>query len=153
MKGTRLHFLLAAFAALAIVMFFPSCARSQEAATASSAGTLAEMAELYVFNDSGRTLIPGNQAINDDGKTLASLPRQSWAKIGIAPGLHVLKPFPPLWNQEVTINAVAGHRYYVLVAYRPERSWAGPAAGAPLILREITEEEAAPLLREMREQK
>jgi hypothetical protein len=40
----------------------------------------------------------------------------------------------------------------VVVAYRPERSWAAPFAGAPHILREITEEQAAPLLRDMKAQ-
>ena len=119
------------------------------ATPAGRAQPLAVVADLYVFNDSGRTLIPGNQVITDNGAQLVSLPRQTYARLKIAPGRHLLKPDPPLWKQQILLNAVAGQRYYVVIAYRPERSWAMPLAGAPLILREITEEQAAPLLREM----
>jgi hypothetical protein len=108
------------------------------------------LAELYIFNDSGRTLIPSDQVITDNGQRLVRLPRQTYIKLQISPGAHLLKPDPPLWKQEVSLNVVAGHRYYVVIAYRPERSWATPLAGAPLILREISEQEAVPLLHEMK---
>lgn len=108
-----------------------------------------DSAVLYLFNDSGRTLVPGNQVVTDNGVRLASLPRLTYVRLQIAPGLHLLKPDPPLWKQEVRLDAVAGGRYFVVVAYRPERSWSAPLAGAPLILREITQEQAAPLLKEM----
>jgi hypothetical protein len=106
-------------------------------------------ADVYLFNDSGRTLIPSDQVVTDNGKKVASLPRQTYVKLELASGVHLLKPKPALWKQQVSLDVVAGRDYYVVVAYKPERSWAVPFAGAPLVLREITEEEAAPLLREM----
>lgn len=108
--------------------------------------------ELYIFNDSGPTLIPGNQVVTDNSITLASLPRRTYLKVELAPGRHLLKPDPPLWKQQVALDVIPGNRYFVVIAYRPERSWAWPAADAPLILREITEEQAAPLLKEMKAQ-
>lgn len=122
---------------------------AQDAAAKPTDAPQAVVAYLYVFNDSGRTLIPGNQVVTDNGARLVSLPRQTYARLQIAPGRHLLKPDPPLWKQQILLDAVAGQRYYVVIAYRPERSWAMPLAGAPLILREITEEQAAPLLKEM----
>lgn len=110
------------------------------------------VADLYIFNDSGRTLIPSNQVVTDNGAKLVSLPRQAYAKVQLQPGPHVLKPEPFLWKQQVILDVAAGKRYFVVVAYKPKRSWAAPFAGAPLILREITEEQAAPLLQEMKAQ-
>ena len=142
------------FKALVGVTFVLACsAQAQESSRAASATSepVQELsAELYVFNDSGRTLVPSNQVVTDNGQKIASLPRQTYVKLRVAPGPHLLKPDPPLWKQQVSLNVVAGNRYFVVVAYKPERSWASPLAGAPLILREITEEEATPLLREMK---
>jgi hypothetical protein len=106
--------------------------------------------ELVIFNDSGRTLIPGNQKVTDDGKPLASLARQTYVRLVIPAGPHLLRPDPFLWKQEVRIVVEPGSTHYVVVAYKPERSWALPAAGAPLLLQEITAAEAEPLLREMK---
>jgi hypothetical protein len=110
------------------------------------------VADLYVFNDSGPTLIPSNQVVTDNGAKLVSLSRQAYAKLQLEPGPHLLKPDPPLWKQQVLLNAVAGKSYFVVVAYKPVRSWAFPLGGAPLILHEITQEQAAPLLKEMKAQ-
>ena len=107
-------------------------------------------ADVYLFNDSGRTLIPNDQVVTDNGRMVASLPRQTYVKLELAPGTHLLKPKPALWKQQVSLDVVPGRDYYVVVAYKPERSWAVPFAGAPLVLREITAEEAAPLLRELK---
>lgn len=140
-----------------VAVLAASPGKTQEQQTVPSSSALsaevpATSAELYIFNDSGRTLIPSNQVVTDNGRPVASLPRQTYVKLVLAPGLHLLKPEPPLWKQAVSLNAVPGSRYFVVVAYRPERSWAMPYAGAPLLLREITEEQASPLLAEMKAQ-
>ena len=109
-------------------------------------------ADVYLFNDSGRTLIPSDQVVTDNGKKIASLPRQTYVKLDLAPGTHLLKPKPALWKLQVSLDVVPSRDYYVVVAYKPERSWAVPFAGAPLVLREITEAEAEPLLRELKAQ-
>ena len=130
-------------------------AQSQPAASAaagSEAVSRPAVADLYIFNDSGRTLVPSNQVVTDNGIKLVSLPRQAYSKVQLQPGPHLLKPDPPLWKQQVLLDVVAGNRYFVVVGYKPERSWAAPLAGAPLVLREITEEQAAPLLKEMKPQ-
>jgi len=105
---------------------------------------------LYVFNDSGPTLIPSNQVVTDNGARLVSLPRRTYSTVQLVPGSHLLKSVPPLRTQQVQLNVVTGGRYFVVVAYRPERSWAFPLAGAALVLRQITEEQAAPLLAKMK---
>jgi len=109
-------------------------------------------AELYVFNDSGRTLIPSNQVVTDNGKQIASLPRQTYVRIFIAPGSHVLRPEPFLWKQEVKLNVQPGDTRYIVIGYKPERSWASPLAGPPLLMKQLTDEESRPLLREMKHQ-
>jgi len=109
----------------------------------------ADTAELFIFNDSGRTLIPGKQKVTDNGRTVASLARQTYVKVVIPAGPHLLRPDPFLWKQEISLSVDPGSKRYIVVAYKPERSWAAPVAGPPLILREISEAEAAPLLREM----
>jgi hypothetical protein len=139
------------FFLLASALFVAGRAQAQQSDPAPSApAPELEAAELFIFNDSGPTLIPGNQTVTDNGRTLASLPRHTYVRLALKPGPHVLRPEPPLWKQEVALNALAGNRYFVVVAYRPERSWATPLAGAPLLLREISPEEAEPLLREMK---
>jgi hypothetical protein len=110
------------------------------------------MAELVIFNDSGSTLIPSNQKVTDNGKVLGSVARQTYVKVVVAAGAHLLRPDPFLWKQEVRLTVEPGTTRYIVVAYMPERSWVLPAADAPLILKEITESEAAPLLRETKAQ-
>jgi hypothetical protein len=107
-------------------------------------------AELVVINDSGPTLIPSDQKVTDNGKPLASLPRQTYARLRIAPGPHQLRPEPFLWKQEVSLDAKGGEAYYVVVAYKPERSWAAPFAGAPLLLKQLSAAEAEALLATMK---
>jgi len=142
-------------ALVGLTLVLACSAQAQEssgAASTPSASVQERPAELYIFNDSGRTLVPSNQVVTDNGQKVASLPRQTYIKLDVAPGPHLLKPDPPLWKQQVSLNVVAGNRYFVVIAYKPVRSWAWPAAGAPLVLGEITEEQAAPLLREMKPQ-
>lgn len=142
-------------ALLALVVWSASHAQPQAPASAArvpDAPAQAEAADVYIFNDSGRTLVPGNQVVTADGARVASLPRQTYAVVRLPPGRHLLKPDPPLWKQEVVLDVAPGQRYFVVVAYKPERSWAAPFAGAPLLLRQVTEQEAAPLLQEMKPQ-
>ena len=148
----RLHFLISLGTLLALVDISSGQAQPQPAsAPASGSEAPSAVAHLYVFNDSGRTLIPSDQVVTDNGKKLVSLPRQTYVKLELPPGPHLLKPDPSVFKQQVLLNAVPGNRYFVVVAYKPERSWAAPFAGAPLVLREITEDEAAPLLKEMQQ--
>ncbi len=148
------RFLIAIAGTLAAAALTPSClAQAPGPDTPASAPESPQEVEtglLYVFNDSGPTLIPSNQVVTDNGAKLVSLPRRTYAKVRLAPGPHLLRPDPPLWKQQVLLSVVAGSRYFVVVAYKPERSWGAPLAGAPLVLHEITEEQAAPLLAEMK---
>jgi hypothetical protein len=107
--------------------------------------------QLVIFNDSGKTLIPSNQKVTDNGKPIASLARQTYVKVAVPAGVHLLRPDPYLWKQQVRLDVEPGTTHYIVVAYKPERSWALPAAGAPLLLQEISEAEAAPLLSDMKE--
>ena len=127
-------------------------AQAQPVLDAASASAASETGDLYIFNDSGRTLIPSNQVVTDNGKQVASLARQTYVKLVLPAGPHLLRPDPFLWKQEVSLSVSAGSRHYVVIAYKPERSWAMPFSGPPLMLREISEQEAAPLLREMKPQ-
>ena len=102
-------------------------------------------AEIYVFNISGWTLIPSNQDVTDNGKPLASLPRLTYKKAYIAPGAHDLQ----LHGRKLILDAERGGRYFVVVGYRPERSWAFPLAGDPVVIKQVTEEEARPLMQDL----
>jgi hypothetical protein len=147
MKSSRsLIVVLAMLAAVAGPAIGQEPAPAMPAVSEAAPGT----GELVIFNDSGRTLIPSNQKVTDNGKPLASLARQTYMKLVIPAGPHLLRPDPFLWKQEVRINVEPGSTHYVVVAYKPERSWALPAAGAPLLLQEITAADAEPLLREMK---
>ena len=105
-----------------------------------------ETAELYLFNVSGWTLIPSNQEVTDNGQPLASLPRGTYKRTFIAPGVHELQ----VHGRKVKVQALAGRTHYVIVGYRPERSWAFPLAGDPVVIREISEEEGRNLIRELK---
>jgi hypothetical protein len=113
---------------------------------AADTGAPAAAGKLCIFNASGRTLVAGNQVVRDNGKVLASLPRHTYRCVDLPPGDHVLRPDPYLWKQEVKLLVASGSTYYVVIAYRPDRSWALPLAGPPLVLRQITQQEAEPLL-------
>lgn len=131
--------------AFALLNCFP---QSEAAAQERSAAA----GELYLFNDSGRTLIPSNQVVTDNGRVLASLARQTYVRLPLAPGEHLLRPDPYLWKQEVRLQVTPGSTHYVVVAYKPERSWALPLAGPPLLLHQLNQHQAEPLLREMKAQ-
>ncbi len=135
------------FVSLLLLLSLLACAHGQDQPAASAAsGT----AELFIFNDSGRTLIPGNQKVTDNGRPLTSLARMTYVRLIVPAGPHLLRPDPFLWKQEVQMTIEPGSKRYVVIAYKPSRSWAYPARGAPLVLREISVPEAEPLLREMK---
>lgn len=150
------RFVSAAVSTLLVILPALACnAQPQEPASAPSEPSptpQVQTGELYIFNDSGPTLIPSNRGVTDNGQKLVSLPRQTYVKVQLPPGPHVLKPDPVLGKQQVSLNVVAGARYYVVTAYKPARSWAAPFWGSPVILQEITEDQAAPLLRAMKAQ-
>ncbi len=101
--------------------------------------------EIYLFNISGWTLIPSNQDVTDNGTPLASLPRRTYSKVELSPGTHELRvPGQKL----ILLNTKEGDKYFVVFGYKPERSWAFPLAGNPVIMQQISEEEAQPLLKE-----
>ncbi len=150
------RYTLAGLIAFFTIFFVYGCASQQNVGATSPAQPAVSlqipqgMAALYLFNDSGWTLIPGNQDITDNGKPIASLPRQTYTRFFITPGPHVLRPDPFLWKQEVSLHAEPGASYYIVIGYRPERSWALPLAGSPLLMKQLSEEEAQPLMREMK---
>jgi hypothetical protein len=117
-----------------------------------AASTSDTQGEAFIFNDSGATLIPSNQNVTGNGGRIASLPRKTFVRLLFPPGPLLLRTDPFLWKQEVTLNVSPGTKHYVVVAYKPERSWAAPLAGSPLLLREIPEADAAELFNEMKPQ-
>ena len=111
--------------------------------------TIGYDAKLYVFNISGPTLIPQNQKIFDNGKLLTSLPRNKYKIIKISGGAHKLG-FQYRKRPVVNLNAIKGKTYYVVIGYNPAKSWAFPLAGDPLVIKQLTEEEAQPLIEELK---
>ncbi len=102
--------------------------------------------EVYVFNISGWTLIPSDQELIDNGKSLVSLPRQTYKKTSIPAGVHELM----LHGRKLVLQAEAGKTYYIAMGYRPERSWAFPIGPDPVFIKVISEEEARPLLQQLK---
>lgn len=105
-------------------------------------------AEVYIFNDSGWTLIPSNQDVMTSGELIASLPRGTYTRVFVRPGAHELQ----LHNRRLKLDTAEGQTYYVVVGYRPERSWAFPFAGDPVVIKQISQEEARGLMGEMKPQ-
>jgi hypothetical protein len=103
--------------------------------------------EAYIFNISGWTLIPSNQDVTDNDKPLVSLPRKSYQKVYLSSGSHDLR----IHGRKLLLDAIPGQKYYIVMGYRPERSWAFQLAGDSVVIRQITEEEAKPLFRELKE--
>ena len=131
--------------------------QAQEAPAAPAPPTETAQAQqealLYVLNISGPTLLSSNQDITDNGRDLVSLPRNTFKRLGIAPGPHEFrfKPFPQ-GKRLAVLEAQAGRTYYLVVGYSPGKSWAFPLAGDPMTITLVNEEAAAPLLKDMQEQ-
>ena len=68
--------------------------------------------------------------------------------VPIPPGVHDLH----LHGRKLALIAEAGMTHFVVAGYRPERSWAFPLAGDPVVIKQISEEEARPLLQELKPQ-
>jgi hypothetical protein len=99
-------------------------------------------AELYVFNASGWTLIQSNYTVKDSGQRIASLPRGTYKRLLIEPGAHELNAV----ERSVKFEALERYRYYFVVAYSPEKSWAFPFAGSPMFVGFVPEEKGRELL-------
>lgn len=125
----------------ALIGSLASCAEepANPAVPGSTSASEPGQGELYVFNDSGWTLVPSDQVLTDNGRELVRLPRQTYVRLTLPPGQHLQKPEPPLWEQEVRLAVKPGQRYIVVVAYKPQRSWLLPFARTPLVLREVGE--------------
>lgn len=109
-----------------------------------------QAATLIVFNDSGPTLGGGKEKLRDGDRTIANLPRHHYQRILISPGKHVLHPRYTR-KPEVVLEARPGETYYVVIAYKPERSWAFPFAGLPMEVEQISPTDADALMQKMTE--
>jgi hypothetical protein len=116
------------------------------------AGAGSDKAELVLLNDSGATLLPTQRVVTDNGARLPVVARKAYARLSLAPGQHVLRTGSAFGEAQVVIEAVAGKRYFVVVADRPEKSWAGSLGGAQLLLKQLDAEQAAVALRDMQPQ-
>jgi hypothetical protein len=103
---------------------------------------------VYIFNVSGWTLIPSNQDVTTSGELIASLPRGTYTRVFVRPGAHEFR----LHGRRLKLEAVEGQTYHVVVGYKPERSWAFPFAGDPVVITQIPQEEARGLMGEMKPQ-
>jgi hypothetical protein len=101
---------------------------------------------LFIFNLSGWTLLSGNQTVLDNGSELASLPRNTYTKAGISPGMHQLG-FKNREEPILDINAAKGGTYYVSFSYKQQSSWLSPTATDPIEIKQISEEEARQLMK------
>jgi hypothetical protein len=113
--------------------------------TAPVSGQAGGHAELVVFNVSGWTLIPSDQEVTDNGKPLVSLPRKTYQTVKVPAGAHELR----LHGRKLLLNVSEGQRYFIIMGYRPERSAVLPIAGDPVVIQQVSEEEARPLLGEL----
>ena len=111
--------------------------------TAAGAPTPPGMAVLYLLNGSTWTMLPHSQDMTDNDKQIASLPHQTYTRLLINPGSHVLRSKPFLWKQEVTLNAEPGITYYVLVVN---------GGVPPVVVRQLGEGEARSRMERMKAQ-
>lgn len=133
------------------LLLLTACASQPEANPRGDArpGTAAAVtadgaARLYVFNISRWTRVPTNLEILDNGKVLINLPWQSYKALTIRTGLHRIR-FADRQRPDVVINARPGNTYYLVVGYRPRRSWNFSVGNDPLVIRRITRHSATPL--------
>ena len=88
------------------------------------------------------------QEISDNGKVLASLPRLTYTVARIPSGAHDLR----LHGRKLMLIADPDTTHYVVAGDRPERSWAFPLAGDSVEIKQITEDDARPLLQRLKAQ-
>ena len=110
-----------------------------------------EATELTILNASGWTLTPSHHNILDNGKLLASLPRQTYQRILISPGSHEFRfDHSPKGRRVATLSAERGGTYYLVTAYNP--SLGGPLLailGDPLTIRMMDAKDAQALMSQM----
>jgi len=106
-----------------------------------------DVVRLFIFNTSGRTFMPAEQQVQDNGKDLVSLSRNTYTKIMIAPGEHILG-FPERQKPNLALNAVKGETYFVMFAYTPLSSWEFHFTD-PVMIKQISKAEAIALIREL----
>ena len=108
-------------------------------------------AELVVMNLSGPTLFASNQDLTDNGAPLASLPRLTYKRLPLAPGAHEFrfKGFPK-GSRLATLQAEPGRTYYLVAAYRPERSMAFLVFGDSMVIKVVPEEEGSTVLKTLK---
>jgi hypothetical protein len=102
-------------------------------------------AQIYVFNISGPTLFSQDQVVLDNGHGFVSIPRGKYQVAKMATGFH---EFSLTYRKKpvVQLNASEGQTFYMVVGYNPAKSWAFPLGGDPVVLKQITQEEAKPLI-------
>jgi hypothetical protein len=99
---------------------------------------------VYVLNGSGRTLFGGSQTFKIDDRDAVKLGRREYSELAIAPGTHTFKAA----SEKLALDLEAGKYYFVMYAYRPEKSWAAPLAGSPVFFGTVTEDRARELFSE-----
>jgi hypothetical protein len=99
---------------------------------------------LYLFNGSGRSLVGGKIGVKCDGKKIAELPRTSYSVVAVDPGK--LKLQTTSGGGKLDLVAESGHRYFILAAYWPEKSWAKTPEDHPLLFEPIEEARARELM-------
>ena len=102
---------------------------------------------LYLFNASGHTLIGGSHGFKIDGHEAVKLSRREYGTLAVDPGPHKLEAV----RHKLSIDVTAGHYYFVVYAYHPEKSWAGPLAGESDFFGIVAEDRACELLSDYRE--
>jgi hypothetical protein len=90
---------------------------------------------LYVFNASGATLIKNNYEVKADGRRIADLPRSTYSVVAMTPGRHKLEGA----GRKLDLTLVEGQRSFLVVAYQPDKSWAFPLAGSPIMFETVSE--------------
>ena len=55
-----------------------------------------------------------------------------------------------LHGRKLVLKTEAGKTYYIAMGYKPERSWAFPTGGDPVFIKQISEEDARPLLQQLK---
>ncbi|MGH6660722.1 MAG: hypothetical protein ACREB6_04235 [Rhodospirillales bacterium] len=107
-------------------------------------------AVVYLFNDSGWTLISNDYAVYAGDTKIASLPRKHFTARKLPPGRHTVRIMPePLGpTHQLAFDAMAASKYYVVFGYNPEKSFLVPLLGDPTAIVLVPEEKVTPVIGE-----
>ena len=97
---------------------------------------------------SGPVLFKSNTEISANGVPIASLPRLTHKKLYLKPGSYEIEAMVT----RASFAFLDGQTYYIVVAYSPGRSWLRGLAGDPVSIKQVAEEEARTLMKEMKPQ-